>query len=284
MFACKICFYLDVHHLLCLCYNQNKFIPVYNIMKQGDDMELISWDIFPEEVKAFTTTRNLGDLSFNNTNKDLILENRKRLANLINTSFDNMVAQKQTHSTNIMKVSIKDGGSGIESRESAFDDNDALYTKDKGLFLLSFHADCTPLLIYARDKRIVCAIHSGWMGTVNQITTKVIKKLVKEEGCNPESIYAYIGPCISKTNFEIQYDVVEKIRAMDFDTHPYYEQISPTHYIADNKGLNYQQLLNQGIPDSNITISTLCTVSDNNLFYSHRKGNEERNVSLIALI
>ena len=37
---------------------------------------------------------------------------------------------------------------------------DAAY-EDKDLFLLSFHADCTPILVIAKDQKIVCAIHSG---------------------------------------------------------------------------------------------------------------------------
>lgn len=49
-----------------------------------------------------------------------------------------MVAPHQVHSANFKEVSIADGGKGIYDQESAFDNTDALYTKDANLFLLSF--------------------------------------------------------------------------------------------------------------------------------------------------
>ena len=63
------------------------------------------------------------------------------------------------------------------------------YTKDKDLFLLSFHADCTPILVYCKDQKIVCAIHSGWLGTVRQIVDHTIRYLIEKENCNPKEMY-----------------------------------------------------------------------------------------------
>ena len=244
-------------------------------------MKLISWDAFPLEIEAFTITKDFGDMSFNNPNASLILNNRKVLAEYLNTDLQHMVAPRQTHTNNFKEVTLNDGGTNIESVGEHLNDTDALYTKDKNLFLLSFHADCTPILLYCRDQGIVASIHSGWPGTTKQITTKVVTHLIDRENCSPEEIYAFIGPSISKHNFEVKEDVISLIRNMDFDTSKYYEKKDDEHYLLDNKGLNVQQLLNVGIPKENITTSPYCTIDNNDLFYSHRKKETGRSITII---
>lgn len=243
-------------------------------------MKLIKWETF-DNIEAYTVTREMGDMSLNN-NPTQALENRKELAKLLNTDLKHMVAPRQTHTTNFKEVSLKDGGTNMTQQTDIFKDTDALYTKDPDLFLLSFHADCTPVLVYCKDTNIVCAIHSGWLGTVKQIVTRVIKHLIDNENCDPKQMYCYIGPCISYEHLEVQDDVIDKVKMMDFDTTPYYKKTDNTHYILDNKGLNKQQLLNLGVLESNITISPYCTVNDNELFFSHRKNRDgQRNITII---
>ena len=40
---------------------------------------------------------------------------------------------------------MKDGGTNMLKQTDDLYEVDATYTKDKDLFLLSFHADCTPI-------------------------------------------------------------------------------------------------------------------------------------------
>ncbi len=244
-------------------------------------MKLIKWEMFDNEIEAYTVTKYFGDMSFNNEDKELILNNRKNLAKYLVTDLNHMVAPMQSHTINFKEVTLNDGGKGMDNVENAFKDTDALYTRDANLFLLSFHADCTPILLYCRDQKIVCSIHSGWLGATKQIVSHVVKHLIDNEGCNPNEIYAYIGPCISMKNFEVREDVINLVRKMDFDASNYYQQIDEEHYLMDNKGLNKQQLLNLGILDDNITISPYCTIDNNDLFYSHRKKETGRSITII---
>lgn len=244
-------------------------------------MKLIAWNIFPEEIEAYTVTKDFGDMSFNNPDKNLIFKNRKNLANYLHTTLENMVAPNQVHSKHFQEVSKQDGGKGIFHKEDAIKETDALYTRDSDLFLISFHADCTPVLLYCRDQGIVAAIHSGWLGTTKQIVSTVVKHLIKNEHCNPKEIFSYIGPCINQENFEVQQDVIDLVQTMDFDTTPFIKIKDATHYLLDNKGLNKQQLLNLGIPENNITVSPYCTITNNDLFYSHRKKETGRSITII---
>lgn len=244
-------------------------------------MNLISWNIFDNEIAAYTVTKTFGDMSFNNKDTALILENRKRLARYLDTDLNHMVAPRQTHSTNFQEVSLKDGGKGMFVASDALQETDATYTRDPDLYLVSFHADCTPILLYCRTQGIICAIHAGWLGTTKQIVSKVVTHLITKEHCNPKEIYGYIGPCISQKHFEVKQDVIDLVKAMDFDTSSFYQKIDNEHYLLDNKGLNRQQLINAGVEKEHITISPYCTIENNDLLYSHRKKEMGRSITII---
>ena len=52
-------------------------------------MKLIKWNTV-ENIEAYTITKELGDMSYNNEDKQLILNNRKQLAKLLKTDLDNI--------------------------------------------------------------------------------------------------------------------------------------------------------------------------------------------------
>lgn len=256
-------------------------------------MKLIEWKI-DEEVEAYTVTRLDGysknsldslNLSFNvNDDPQNVLKNRQKLAEYLNTDLNHMVATRQKHSTNFLKVTSNDGGKGMYSIEDAFDNYDAMYTRDRNLFLLSFHADCAPVLLYCKDEKIVAEIHSGWKGNVNEITNKVVKHLIENENCNPENIYAYIGPSINYENFEMGQDVIDLVNQMSFDASDCYTKKEDGKYLFDGKKLIVKQLTLNHVPLKNITVSPYCTIANNDLFYSYRKDhNCGRNITIIKL-
>ncbi len=251
-------------------------------------MKLIPWNCF-DEIEAYTTTAydndKILDMSYNDSLPyETVLKNRQNLAAQLNTDFDHMVATFQQHTTNFKEVSLKDGGKGMYSRDDAFIGYDAMYTKDKKLWLWTFHADCCPVLLYCRDQKIVAAIHSGWKGTVNEIVGKVTKHLIDFENCQPDEIYAYIGPSINQENFEAKDDIIDLVKKMSFDTSSFYQQKEDKAYLLDSKGLIQQQLLNLHVPQSHITISPYCTIKDEDLFFSYRRNKSpHRNITLIRL-
>lgn len=249
-------------------------------------MKLISWNCF-NEIEAYTTTKIGNDdllfnMSFNDENHEQVLNNRKQLAKHLHTDLNHMVATVQKHSTNFLQVSLKDGGKGMYSKDNAFDNYDAMYTKDPNLYLLSFHADCTPVLLYCRDQKIVAEIHSGWKGTVNEIVGKVTKHLIENENCHPDYIYAYIGPSIEERNFEAKDDIIDLVKKMSFDTSSFYHKKDDVSYLLNSKGLIKQQLLNLNVKEENITVSPYCTIENNDLFFSYRKEKTAlRNITII---
>jgi len=247
--------------------------------KDKNIMKLLTWDI-NNSIIAFTTTRLDGfskgsyqglNLAFNvNDDHETVLKNRIKLSEYLHTDLYHMISPTQTHSTNFLEVTKKDGGKGMFSLEDAFYNYDGLYTKDSDVYLISYHADCIPVLIYAEDKQIIGAIHSGWKGTVLQIVDKFIKHLIQKEAVNPDDIYAYIGPSLEQRNFEARDDIINLVKQMSFDTSNFYIKKDKDSYLLDGKGLVQQQLLINGVKKEHITISPYCTIDNNDLFYSYR--------------
>lgn len=250
-------------------------------------MKLIKWKCF-DEIAAYTTCsydgKRLMNMSFNGIDDQLVLENRKILAKTLHTDLSKMVATFQQHTTNFIEVHASDGGKGMMSRDDALIGYDAMYTRDRHLWLWTFHADCCPVLLYCRDQKIVAAIHSGWKGTVGEIVKKVTNHLITYEHCNPQHIYAYIGPSIEQRNFEAKDDIITLVKKMSFDTRHFYTQKPDGAYLLDSKGLIKQQLLELKVPEQNITISPYCTIENEDLFFSYRRNKSpHRNITLISL-
>lgn len=234
------------------------------------------FDLHPAVVVG-TTTKALGSCHLKNNR----LINCDILAALLNVPPAKLVAPLQKHTANSLVVGLSHGGTNVTGHFGKLDGIDALICQDD-LVLLSFHADCTPIMLYCADKRIIAAIHSGWKGTVAQITTHTVKKLMAEFHVDPRHIYGYIGPSLGFDSLEVQDDVIDLVKQMSFDTSSFYHKTDQTHYLLDNKGLNRAQLINLGVPPGQITLTNYDTFKDNDLFCSHRLNHDgTRNVTFI---
>lgn len=229
------------------------------------------------ELLAGTTLRNPNKLENNNIalhcggNLESILKNREALANKLEVPLKHWVLANQTHSNHVQRVTAADKGKGAFTQADAIPDCDALYTREANLLLGVFHADCVPILLYDPMEKIICAIHSGWLGTTKQITTKTLETLVQEEGVNPIHLQAYIGPAIAFQSLEVGMEVVEKVKVLPFDTSPYIQLLENGKALIDNRGLNYQMLRNAGVLDENIMDDKNDTFVENPSFFSYRR-------------
>ena len=77
---------------------------------------------------------------------------------------------------------------------------------------------------------------------MTEIVGKVTRHLIEDEGCDPSTIYAYVGPSIESRNFEAMDDIINRVKKMSFDTSSFYTKKDETHYLLNSKGLIKQQL------------------------------------------
>jgi polyphenol oxidase len=163
----------------------------------------------------------------------------------------------QIHSGNV--TAVTDGG--------LFKETDALITNKKGVFLVISVADCLPVMIYDTVKHIIANVHSGWRGTAKGIVTNTLHKMKDEFGCNTGDMTAFIGPGISKENFEVGAEVAEMFEVKYVNPH------SDKFYI-DLKSVVTDQLTAAGVNPANIDTCPYCTFSEKNMLHSYRRDKE----------
>jgi YfiH family protein len=186
---------------------------------------------------------------------------------------------------------------------------DGQITTTPGLLIAIQTADCIPVLVADRKRRIVAAFHAGWRGTVKRIVESGIGRMRLEFGSRPQDLIAAIGPgngpcCYSVgeevfSEFESQFsyarelfhevystDAVRNKYPMLFLTQraPGHSPIGPALHL-DLIEANRRQLLAAGLKPSAIQIVGGCTSCRPDLFFSHRasQGHAGRMMAVIGI-
>ncbi|WP_084243492.1 polyphenol oxidase family protein [Planomicrobium okeanokoites] len=189
----------------------------------------------------------------------LIVENRRKLADFLGLTLVDFVCANQTHSANFHRVEAADRGRGSTETGHAVENTDALYTYETGLLLCTFAADCVPLLLYNENKGLIGAVHSGWQGTIKEVTLKLFEHLKNEEGCKPEDFHIQIGAALSQEKFEVDEDVYLKFKALGYADEFIYHNAETGKYHIDNQLTVKKQCELAGIPTGHISIDRTCT-------------------------
>jgi len=90
-------------------------------------------------------------------------------------------------------------------------------------------------------------------------------------------VRAALGPCIGACCYEVGVDVQKEFASV-FPWHgEVLKKSSPNHWMLDLAEANARQLMEVGIKEENLVRSSLCTVQNIGLFFSHRaEATEER--------
>lgn len=234
--------------------------------------------------------------------RENVLENRRLLAEAITGSADTpIVTLKQFHS-GLVRVAGADSAGGPCR-------GDGLITAERGILIGVQTADCTPVLVADRRRKVVAAFHAGWRGTVKRIVERGIGRMRVEFGSRPEDLIAAIGPGIGAccypvgeevlSEFESQFEYARELFHEVYSTDPvrtkypmlFLTQRAPGHspigpaLHLDVAEANRRQLLAAGVPSKAITMVGGCTVCHGELFFSHRasKGHCGRMLSVIGI-
>jgi YfiH family protein len=199
------------------------------------------------------------------------INNQNRFYSQLGINPNRIAAANQIHSSNITVV----------DNPGIYKNTDAFITNKPNLFLTISVADCAAVMIYDPVSKSVANIHSGWRGTLNNITGKTISEMNKYFGSNPNDFIVYISPSISKNNFEVNQDVA------DLFPNLYKEKKlnSNGKYLIDLKKMIYVSLINEGVLKDNIEISDFCTFESPFLHsYRRDKAQSGRMFAVIGLI
>ncbi len=199
-------------------------------------------------------------------NADRVMRYRKMVMQGLGLQDAGLATGVQVHSSNI----------AIVEQPGEYADTDGLITKEKNLCLGILVADCAAILISDEKNGVIAALHAGWRGAVSNIVPDAIEVMISL-GANPQSMKAYVSPCLSLKNFEVGEEVAEQFPEDCVDR----ESFSKPH--VDLKKFIRSQMENDGILPESITIDDRCTISDTSLYsYRRQKQNSGRMMALIC--
>ncbi len=204
-------------------------------------------------------------------------ENFRRIAEIFDSTPEQMVFSRQTHTTNVRLVTEEDCGKGVV-RPLDYDNVDGLITNVPGIILCTFYADCVPLYFVDTRNKAIGLAHSGWRGTVNKMGEQVIRKMKEAYGTCPEDVISAIGPSICQDCYEVGEEVADAFKNSFQEEWEYLlkDGASEGKYQLDLQEANRRILINAGIPADQIAVTDICTCCNSGILFSHRASNGKR--------
>lgn len=250
-------------------------------------LKCIPFEAYPWLRHGFSTRHggvSQGDcatlsFSYHRDEEATVDENFRRFCAANRLPFGSLVLTHQTHTNH---VAIADATFKDHGRDRSLRETDGIVTKESGLGLVCFTADCVPILLVDPEARIVAAVHAGWRGTVAGIAAEAVKKMV-ELGGSPARMLAAIGPSIGPCHYEVSEEVQAQFNAVFGDRLPPIPSINPGHTMLDLWAANRLFLEQSGLARERIFTANICTFCNNSEFFSHRYTNGRRGL-LIATV
>lgn len=203
-------------------------------------------------------------------NPDSVTENYKRFCKSAGFDYNTLTASAQDHNTYVRAVTTENVGTGIYKPRD-IESVDALITNQKGVTLVTYYADCTPLFFVDTNKKAIGLAHAGWRGTVGRIGEKVVQKMTELYGTNPSDLKCAIGPAISVCCYEVDKPCADHFLALkNVNPSDFVHPKENGKYMVDLLETNRQILTAAGVKSENITVSDVCTNCNSDLLWSHR--------------
>ncbi|MGH7311441.1 MAG: polyphenol oxidase family protein [Candidatus Rokuibacteriota bacterium] len=181
---------------------------------------------------------------------------------------------RQVHGADVVRVATDGGFAGPA---------DVLVSTVPDAAPAIFTADCLAIVAYDPEARALAVGHVGWRGTVRGAAPAVVAGLVTL-GARPERVRVAIAPSIGPCCYEIDEPVAAELqRAYPSLWEGWVTAGRPGHWRLDLWRANEELLARAGVPSLQIDNARVCTACHTDLFYSYRKGNRGRLVTLAAL-
>ncbi|MEZ5306420.1 MAG: peptidoglycan editing factor PgeF [Pyrinomonadaceae bacterium] len=200
---------------------------------------------------------------FDEDSEENIFENRRRFLDAFGGEM-RLTSVWQVHGDSVRHV--KDEREALETEEK----HDAIISSLSGWLVAVKTADCVPVLVGDPVTGAFSAIHAGWRGTLSSIVRKSVEGLSREYGAKPENMVAAIGPAAGKDNYEVGAEVISAFSETFPDGAELFVETTAGHALIDLHRANKNQLIDSGLPASNISTAPLCTMERTDLFFSYR--------------
>ena len=214
-------------------------------------------------VRAFTTSRDAGTFGFHSTEPTIeVMRRWSALREQLSPNASRLATASQVHGSRVVVH-----GEGWEGwlRVDGADGHASLH---RGTAMAVTIADCVPVFL-THASGATALLHSGWRGTAARIIEHGVAALAKRGVPVPE-IRVHLGPSICGDCYEVSPEVYGQLTGVSADR--------PT--CVDLRAVIADHARATGV--RHISTSPLCTRCDNARLFSHRAGDEGRQLSVIV--
>ena len=179
---------------------------------------------------------------------------------------------RQVHGRQLLLVS---GGEDPGGGGRCMGAGDGLVTRQPGIALAVWTADCVPVLLVAEGA--IAAVHAGWRGTAAGIVEAAVLRLHALAGGARSAVHAAIGPAVGPCHYPVGGEVVQALTSGNVDG-----QLWHADGRVDLRALVCGRLAALGV--TQVELVGGCTACDPELASYRRDGDQAgRNLSLVYL-
>lgn len=160
---------------------------------------------------------------------------------------------------------------------------DAVVALEPGVAASVRVADCVPVLLYAPDRGLAGAVHSGWRGAIASIAARGVRALQRASGADPAQMVAAVGPCIERCCYEVGKDLAALFRS-SFGPQAADDPQTTAKPHLDLRFCVEAALRSAGVRQDRIEHAGGCTSCDISACFSHRRdrGTTGRHLAFVA--
>tara|TARA_B100000427_G_scaffold314486_1_gene307690 strand:- start:685 stop:1446 length:762 start_codon:yes stop_codon:yes gene_type:complete len=211
--------------------------------------------------------------------KSNVRKNLKIISNKIGCNYKNIITMKQVHGNKVIYIN-----KNFKINKKLI--CDGILTNKKKIALGVLTADCIPILIYDRKKKIIGAIHAGWKSAFKDIIKKTLKKLSHFKSKKKDLIVS-IGPCISEKSYMVNIDLYKKFINKNKNNKIYFKKTKNNKFLFNLRKFVSFQFRKNNV--KNIEHINRDTFGEEKNFYSYRRSlfkkelDYGRNISIIMI-
>ena len=195
-----------------------------------------------------------------NDDKSHVAENRRRVAEWLGVTPQNLLSVWQIHSPDV--VTVREPFAGERPKA------DAMVTDRRGIAVSASSADCGPILFADPEAAVIGAAHAGWKGAFSGVLENTVAAM-EALGARRDRIVAVLGPSISPANYEVGPEFVDRFIGTDPENGRYFMPSQKAgHAMFDLNAYTVDRLRAAGVQAHALN---RCTYAEEDLFFSYRR-------------
>lgn len=161
-------------------------------------------------------------------------------------------------------------------------DGDFLICNAPRIGLAVATADCLPVIVVDKVRKVVGIAHAGWRGSVLGVGTELLLRMNQLFKTAPEQVAIFFGPSARVCCYEVQPDFYDNVRLSPYASQVMVEREGKSFF--DLGLFNRRQLELAGVPAAAINEQFYaCTMCNGQFCSVRRLKNDDRQMTVVTL-